>query len=315
MAIATPFPINPVYTAITLRYPNTNLVADQVLPRVRTPATFKWRAYNKAEVYTVPNTLVGRQSKPNEVMFSSTEASDSVVSYGLDAPVPRTDPAMAAENNPGYDPLARATEGATQLVLLDREVRVASSVLNASIYAGANKTTLSGTAQWSDAASDPIRAIKVAMSGLFPMPNQLVLGADVATQLQINPAVLQAYTKSTAGKGVAPLSFLADILGLKRVVIGEAFANTAKEGQTATYARTWAGAALLQYINELADNNDGLTYGYTANWYANGQPRVAMQYFDPKRGILGSDVIRVGEFLKEIVVAPECGYLFITPIA
>ena len=60
-----PFPINPVQTGITLAYKNLTLIADSVMPRVNVATKeFKYQKYDKAERFTVPNTLVGRKGAP-----------------------------------------------------------------------------------------------------------------------------------------------------------------------------------------------------------------------------------------------------------
>ncbi len=81
-----PFPMDPKLTAIAIAYrnPDIALIADQVLPRTPTEASFKWLRYALADGFTVPDTKVGRKSTPNEVEFSATEVIDNVVDWGLD---------------------------------------------------------------------------------------------------------------------------------------------------------------------------------------------------------------------------------------
>ncbi len=85
-----PFPIDAELTAIAIAYRNGRMIADDVLPRVPVgKQEFKYWKYDLADGFTVPNTLVGRKSRPNEVEFDATDATDSTEDHGLDAPVPR----------------------------------------------------------------------------------------------------------------------------------------------------------------------------------------------------------------------------------
>ncbi|HEJ3333875.1 TPA: phage capsid protein, partial [Pseudomonas aeruginosa] len=94
---------------------------DEVLPRVPVgKQEFKYWKYDLAQGFTVPETLVGRKSKPNEVEFSATDETSSTEDHGLDAPVPQADIDNAPTN---YNPLGHATEQTTNLILLDREAR------------------------------------------------------------------------------------------------------------------------------------------------------------------------------------------------
>ncbi|KNE88004.1 hypothetical protein PSTG_18602, partial [Puccinia striiformis f. sp. tritici PST-78] len=105
--------------AIAIAYRNTSMIADEVLPRVPVgKAEFKWWEYDLGQGFTVPNTNVGRTSQPNQVEFDAEEKTSSTNDYGLDAPVPQSDIDNAPAN---YDPLGRAAERTTDLILLDRE--------------------------------------------------------------------------------------------------------------------------------------------------------------------------------------------------
>jgi hypothetical protein len=101
----------------------------------------------------------------NEVDWHATELAASVNAYGLEEPIPQDD--MDNAVNSAVDPQAQATEQLTDLVLLDREQRASNLVFGASSYASANKTTLSGSAQWDNSASNPIAAITDAMDTMI----------------------------------------------------------------------------------------------------------------------------------------------------
>lgn len=304
-----PFPIQPELTAIAIAYRNSRLIADEVLPRVPVgKQEFKYLKYDMAEGFTLPDTAVGRTSKVNEVEFSATESTSSTQDYGLEDPIPQADLDNAPVN---YDPLGRATEQLTNLILLDREKRAADLVFNAATYATANKATLAGTSQWSDPTSDPIKAVMDALDGMVMRPNIMVLGRATFSTLIRHPKIVKAFLGNSGDAGVATREFLAQLFELEAVQVGEGFINTAKRGQAATMARVWGKHAALIYRDTLADANRGTTFGFTAQF----MDRVAGAQEDGDIGLRGGTRVRVGESVKELVTANDLGFFFQDAVA
>lgn len=305
----SPFTPAPQYTAIALAYTNRELIADQVLPRLDVTARdFKWDLHNRADMFTVPSTLVGRKGAPNEVEFGATEQTSSVLDYGLDDVVPFEDVAAAA-NKPGMDPLGKATEGTTQLILLDREKRVADLVFAAGTYPVGNKVQLAGNDQWSayaQAVSDPIEDIMNAKEAALMPYNTCVMGEQVWYKLRRHPKILEAvYPVNFSGNGMITLAQFQELFEFSQVLIGRALINTAKPGQNAVLSRVWGKHFAMHHQNPLADlRGKGISFGATAE-HLN---RVAGTMEEPKIGLRGSIRVRVGETLKELVTAPDCGY-------
>lgn len=304
-----PFPIQPELTAIAMAYRNMDYVAERVLPIVTVgKQEFKYLIYDKPDRFTIPDTKVGRKSKPNEVEFGSTEKTESTEDHALDDPIPQADIDNAA---PNQDPRGDAVEGIMDLILLDREKRTADLVFTAANYPTGNKETLSGTDQWSDGAnSDPIKDISDAIEGLIMPPTRLVLGSQVMTQLARHPKVLKAIHKTSGDTGIARRSDLEDLFQLD-IVVGRAWHNTAAEGQTATYARVWGKHAALLRIDPNATTRRGVTFGYIARF---GTP-VSGGERDSNIGMRGGERVRAGESVKELITASDVGYLFTNAVA
>jgi hypothetical protein len=308
-----PFPIIPELTALAVAYKNPTLIADDVLPRVPVSTqAFEYMQFDKGETFTVPDTRVGRTAAPTQVEFSGTKTGGVTNDYALDAPIPNQDVENAKSLGGKYDPKKRATASTTDLILLDREVRVASAVFDANNYAAANKTTLAGVNQWSDTAnSDPLRAILTAFDSMIMRPTLGVIGQLVATQLQLHPKLVAGYFGNNGQYGLVPLAYIAEQLGLQKLLVGRAFINSAKPGQAVSIARAWGKHASFLYIDPNADTNRGITYGLTAQW----GPRVAGEIEDPDIGMRGGVRVRVGESVAEKIIATDCGYFFQNAIA
>ena len=307
-----PFPVDPVLVGITLAYRNPRYIADEVLPRVPVGREeFKYWKYPEDEAFRVPDTKVGRRSRPNEIVLTATESTASTEDYGLEDAVPNDDIRNAPAN---HSPVDRATVQLTEYILIDREQRVANLVFNSSSYASANVTTLSGTSQWSDQAnSDPVDAITAALDVPLVRPNIMVLGRAVWTKLRTHPKVVAAVKPAGAreASGVAMRQAVAELFELEEVLVGEAWINTAKKGQAASISRVWGKHCALLFRDRTADTRSGLTFGFTAQFGS----RIAGTRPDPDIGLRGGVRVRVGESLKELVIANQAGYLFQNAVA
>ncbi|MCU0918762.1 MAG: major capsid protein [Burkholderiaceae bacterium] len=312
----TPFIVVPELTAIAVAYRQGNLIADRVLPYVAVNTVeFRYKKFGLADDFTVPATLVGRKGSPQQVEFGETEVTDAVEDHALDAPVPNADiEAYERARASGVtDPMMRATGQVMQLVLTAREKRVADLVFGAGNYAATtNKSTLSGTTQWSDhAQSNPQTAIMAALDGMVMRPNIAVFGRAVWTQLSTHPKINAAVYKSGTTAGVVSRQAFADLFELDEVLVGDGWINTAAKGQTPTMARIWGKHAAFLHRNMNADTQFGISFGFTARF----GDRVGGYIEDPDMGMRGGRRARSGESVKELVTANDLGYLFINAVA
>ncbi len=304
-----PFVPAPQYTAIALAYTNREMIADQVLPRITVnERSFKWDKHTKSDLFQVPSTAVGRKGAPNEVEFTATEETSSVGDYGLDDVVPRED-IEAAAGKPGLDPLGKATEGISNLIMLDREIRTADLVFAAATYPAGNKVQLSTTDQWNEYAevnSDPVADILTGKEAALMPYNTCVMGEAVWFALRRHPKLLAAFFPVNAsGGGILSLQQFAELFEFERVLVGRAYKATNKPGQTLAVARVWGNHFAMHHQNPLASlRGNGITFGATAEHGT----RFAATFDEPKTGLRGATRVRVGETVKELITASDCGY-------
>ncbi|MCF7964209.1 MAG: hypothetical protein K9L79_01580 [Methylobacter tundripaludum] len=304
-----PFPIQPELTAIAVMYKNKSMIADQVAPRVPVgKQEFKYLKHDLAEGFTVPDTKVGRKSKPNEVEFTATEETDSTEDFGLDDPIPQADINNAP---PNYNPLGKSVEFTTNLIELDREVRVANKVFNAANYAAGNKITLSGTDQFSNAASSPIDVMTDALDSMIMRGNVMVVGRLAYSRLVRHPHIIKAYYGTGNDKGIANREILKELFELEDVLVGESFVNTARKGQAASLARAWGKHIALIHRAANAELMRGATFMLTAEFGS----RIAGGAPDKDIGLRGGVRVRVGESVKEVMLANDLGYLIQNAVA
>jgi len=311
MALA-PFTIHPFLTSIAIAYRNPRLIADDVLPRVPVGAqVFRYRKYALGDAFTVPDTRVGRKSQPNQIEFGYEEIESQTEDHALDSPIPQADKENAP---PNVNPEGKATETLADLVLLDREIRAAQLVFNEASYGPANKTTLAGTDQFSDFAnSDPISVIQGALDSMILRGSILVAGRAVWSALARHPQIVRAFNGNDGSSGMATRAFVAQLFELDQVLVGEGWLNSSKKGQTPVLSRVWGNDLALLYRNANADTQGGggFSFGMTGQFGT----RIAGSIVDPNMGMRGGTMVRVGESVKEIVTAPDLGYLIQSAVA
>ncbi|MGE4399393.1 MAG: hypothetical protein AB7D29_07720 [Campylobacterales bacterium] len=306
---AAPFVYDAKYSAIAIAYKNQQFIADNVFPRVPVGSkAFKYLQFPSEEVFTVVDTKIPRKGTPNVVEFHGQELDSSCEDYGLDDDIPNDDINNAPE---GYDPVASATEWLANLVLLDRELRVANLLFNPANYASSKTLTLSGNSQFSDFVnSDPLEIISDAMDSCIMRPNTMTIGRAAFSKLRRHPKVVKAVNGNSGDSGVASRQAMAELFEVDNIFVGESFLNSAKKGQNAVMQRVWGKHISLTYIDKQATNQRGVTFGLTAQY----QNRVSGRQ-DIDLGLNGGTKVRVGEQVKELIVAKDAGFFLQNVVA
>ncbi len=314
MAPNRPFEVNPILTAVAVGYrnPDYTLIASQVLPYTAVPEEhFKYVVFPLSESFNVPDDLqVGRMAQPTRVEFSAKQKTAEVDDWGVDTVIPRSD-IEAAERQRGaiggnYDPRARAVEGLTDIVDLGHEVRTARMVFDPESYAPTRRITLTGTSQLSDYEnSDPLAVFDAAMEGtLVFKPNTAVFGDEAWRRVRAHPHLVNAVRGNLTNKGrITPAEFAA-LFGLRSVLVGEGWLNTARKGQEPRLERVWGRHCAFLHLATTPTIAKTVTFGYTARLGT----RMAGTYEDASIGLQGATIVRVGERAKELIIAPDVGY-------
>lgn len=309
----SPFAIQPDLTGIAIAYKNDEYIADMIAPRELVNAElFEWDELNIDQMYEFQDDQVGRLSAPNQVTFSSTRVQGSTVDHGLDSPVPQKD--MDNYQGVGASPLAIATEGVTELVMLNREKRVADIVQSAANYKTSNKVVLSGTSQFSDSTSNPVDAILTALDVPLVRPRVMVVSNYGWRILRQHPKVVESVKGTGAGsdaRGILMRSAMAELFELEAVYVGTSRGKATPrnvDAAASTPARIWGKHLALLGVDPMAKmlNMNRPTFLITAQFGT----RVAGTIQDPDMGLKGGVRVRAGEMVKEVILTKECSYFF-----
>jgi hypothetical protein len=324
MAPKRPFVVDAALTAIAIGYRNGSAmrIADEVLPRAPVSAEqFKYTEYPIAEAFNTPDARVSRRGRVNQIEFSGEEKASSVEDFGLDAPVPYSDIKAAADaraqGRSVVDPEQLATMKLTETIENIREVRAANLVFNLNSYSASRRVTLAGTSQLSDYVnSDPIGVIMAAIQGtLVYAANTLTMGREVWTKLSMHPKIVNAVKGGVTNSGVVSREQFLELFsgeGIKKLIVGDGWVNTAKPGQAVSLQRAWGKHIAATYQNPLAQPEGGIiTFGLTAEYGG----RISGRIEDPDVGLEGGYRVRAGERVKELIVAKDTGYFIQNAVA
>lgn len=299
----TEYIANPTLTGISLAYVNTKYIADLIFKKTPVETRqFEYKRFDKSLNLQLPETYVGDKGLPEIVDFKGEELTASVDGHSLIDEIPQTEIDDAKGNKDNLEIIS--TEFLTNVFLGAREKRIADLLQNPANYNG-NVKNLAGTEKFTTEGADAFGIVDDAMDKVWVKPNVMVGSRKAINALRRNPSVVSAAYKNSGTSGKATVQDLKDMFELDEVYIGESVANTAKRGQDANFVGTWGNAIMLLYINPNAKLKRDLTFGLTAE---RGHREIS-QFFEPKRGVRGVLSNKISEETKDLIVAPDCGYL------
>ncbi len=311
MTETAPFPVDSRLQGIALAYrnPMQSFVADKIMPRIPVATkSFKYLEFDSEQHFSLPDTKVGRKSEPTVVEYVATDKSATVLDYGLDDIIPIDDIEQARASNLDFDPQAKAVEFLTDLIMLDRERRVAKIVQDIASYAtgkGQN-VGISPEAKWDHEDINPRELLLNALDSPLLRPNTMVIGREAWTKIRQHPKLVSSISSADNREGAVTKQQLADLLEIHQVLVGDSIYNSGTRGQDISKAFSWGKNIALLHINPAAGAQSGISWGYSAEY----GKRIAGIIPDPHKGARGAIVVRVVESCCEIVAAKDLGMLF-----
>lgn len=299
---------DPVLTRVVRGFRQAGYVADALFPRV--DVDFRGGRYPEfgREEFRLYNSLRSPGGTILRVRTAYASAPYVLEPHALAGTVTREEREEAGRG-PTIDLGLRAIQLPQRALALRREKAAADLALDASKYPSTNKKTLSGTSQWSDPASDPIKEIADAKEAVRQQvgvdPNTLVLGPPVARALERHPAIIERIKYSQLG--VATTDLLARLFDVDRIVVGKA--TYVDEG--GVQRDVWGKHAVLAYTTTsgMGDMYEP-TYGYM--FVLRDYPYVAPAWTDNDSG---SDVYPVFDEFAPVLCGVTSGFLLINAVA
>jgi len=303
-------------TRISVAYQNAMFIADQVMPIVGTETlSNKFARWSKQAFRAVVDTLDSGGYPRAYNMSMEPYGFFDAKGHGVESPL--KDAVRNNADNPAEVDI-QYRNFVQGLIALAREVEVISLINSTNIT---QNTTLSGTSQWSNSASNPIAAIRAqirtiqqAIGGVPRNQFRLLLPGPVFDALIDNSTVRDyvKYTQNLLDDSIEPKD-LAAALKIGKVVIAENVGLTSAEGQTDAMAFNWpsaAGASMaLLYFCTAAPAPLTPNFGYIF--------RPKSEYF-PLRTVRDehsrSTIFISEEYRDTVLVEPNAAFLWLNPI-
>lgn len=316
--MAKPFPRDNHLTAIAVAFknPEVSLIADQVFPRVKVgKREFSYYSYPEEKMYSVPITRVGEHDRVNRTTVNGTKLTESVFDDAQAIPLTRADLDEAPQ---GVNPEEKATERATNIILLGREQRAAALAFTAANYPTGNKKDLTAGSNvpLDDEDSNPIEELLSGLDAMLVRGNYLAIGQYTWRKLSTNPKLVSAALGNSGTAGVITRQRLAELLEVNEIFVGAGLVNIAKPGKTPELARIWGNSILAYFRDSTIDTSGGVSFGFTAQHGDRVAGSSEIKAGD--MGLYGGKEVLVGESTKELIIAPRAAFLWsnaVTPPA
>lgn len=295
--------VDPVLTNLALGYTNNEFVGQYLMPFVWVDKTRNKLPVFGKEAFRIYNTERALRAMSNRINPDGIGSIDLVTDeHDLEYPIDYLESSEAA-----YNLEAQAALTTQQGIELRREKMIADMAQNTANYAASNRVTLSGTSQFTNAASDPLGVVETGKDAIRQKtgkrPNTMVIGASCLPSLRFHPQLTDKikYTE----KGIVRLASLRDLFEIDNIYVGEAiYANDAD-----VFTDVWADNIVMAYVPK-APSQQGVernvyepSYGYTPR--RRGMPQVDVRQENGGK----IEVVRNTDNFRPYIVGAEAGYL------
>jgi hypothetical protein len=311
MSIGSARVIDPILSEIARGYTNAAMVGAALFPAVPVAQRGGKIIQFSKEAFRAYNTGRSPGANTKRVAFGYSSATYALEQHALEGVVP-FELMEEADAVPGIDLGRGAVQMVQDIIALRLEKAQASIATTAGSYAAANKTTLSGTSQWSDfttGVSDPIKDVEAAKeavrAAIGRYPNTVVMGAAVMSKLKQHPKVVDRMKYT--GRDVATPELLASLFGVTRVVSGDAVSASDAD----VLSDVWGKFVIVAYTETGGIAQMGRpSYGYT--YRLRGYPAVEQPYQERNAK---SWIYPVTDEVAPVLAGAEAGYLISAAVA
>jgi hypothetical protein len=220
------------------------------------------------------------------------------------------------EKKGNYDQLI--AERLRTIILLKQEIRVKDVCHNTTTFAQSGNTGLAVQNEWDDATNAvPIDDIQAGIAGIRarggPTDN-LKLQVAYSTWIdlwrcdQIRDNIKHTSRVTTPERDDSgALAEMAAQLGVKEILVGEAYYNSANDGGTVSISDVWSNEYAFLFNAPMGNDLSEPCFARTMTWAQDGGLLHAEQYRDENRR---SDKLRVRQWTQEKTFLTACAFLF-----
>lgn len=301
------YQVDTVLTQMSVKYENGQLIGTQLMPRVEVKGRVGYFYKFDKGNFNIHDSRRTGTSRANRISNGLTKTAFGPLSeHSLEEPIEYE----VRDTYPTpHDARVDATEDVSEALDLGLEKEIADKLTDTAVIT--QNTTLSGTDQWSDYAnSDPFDDIQTGIDTIKAnagvTPNTFEIGYQVWSKLRHHPDLLGRM--SVASVRVLTTQMLADLIGVEKVLVGDAVYNTADEGQTVSMGYVWGKHALLAFVQSRPAIKK-ISLGYTLQVE---DARYVDRWDEPWHK---AEFVRANDYYEPKIVAVEAGYLIKNAVA
>lgn len=297
-------------TNVVMNYRPMNFIGAEIMPIVPVQQqTGIIRTYSQADLFRAENDKRSPGYTANQIDLSVGSDSYICQNYALAMPTTLEDRSNADPNALAALESDRAMTIADKL-MLNWDVRVAAKVFNTSNVA----TSSAVGSAWDDLSnSDPFGDINAMIDNVELTsgyrPNKIVFGNEAFKYASRNDTIINKIRQTgVAGGGLnAAARDMEALFQVDKVLVGNAYYNTAEEGITQSISPVWADSVLVYYCPD-RPSVDRPSFGYTFRWSKRGLPNMTVERH-PYNSLTKSDMLEIGFYQDEKITASALGAL------
>ena len=290
--------VDPVLTNIAHGYTNADFVGGALFPMVPVPKEGgKIPKFGK-EQFKVNATERALRAQSNRILPEDRTADDyNLTEHDLEYPIDYRE-----EDEDIFPLQEHGTMVVQEGIGLRHEKMCADLVQNTANFPAGNKIALSGTDQFTDAASDPLGVVEDGKDAIrqkiVKMPNTMIIGPSTYKALRFHPKLLEAIKYTSLGK--VTLEILRELFEIETILVGRAVYADAD----GVVQDIWLDNMILAYVPAAnMRSRYEPSYGYTLQ--RGGFPEV--DTYDENGGKV--QLVRSTDRFQVKILGADAGYL------
>ncbi len=290
--------------------PQNGFIGTSVAPIFRTKKKDgKYPAITRESITRDADTKRGARGNYNRDGFEVKDKQFACVEHGLEGPLDDSDRELYSSD---FNAELNLTRIITRRLLQAQEKRIASMIMNTSVFTGDTLYKSYASDPWETPTTDVLKQVKFARNKVRKNcgmePNTIILSRTNIDRLLLNDNIKDAIKYVARLTEQELKNALADILGIKRVVIGSSIRNSAQEGAAFVGEDIWSDDYVM--IGILSEDGQDLsrpTLARTFLWVSDSPDNATVESYR-EEGVR-SDVFRVRQHVDEQIIDPYFGFL------
>lgn len=242
------------------------------------------------------------RSAYNRDGFQVKDLSYKCEEQGLEGALDDSEREMYASD---FDAELVTTQITARRLMQSQEKRVSALLFNTGTWTGSALYTNNQASPWDAVGSDAIGQVRAAREKVRANcgiePNALICSKVNIDRLMANTGIKDAIKYVARLTEAEILNALADILGVKKILVAKAIYNSAKEGQTFVSADIWSDDyAMVAVVADDAQNLALPSVGRTFLWMSDSPDNATVESYRDEGH--RSDIFRVRQNVAEKVI-------------